>query len=90
MEREEGWSEWLWEFGLWDPTHTEAQAYRRYLTFLHIKFWAAPQVMWGELFRDLMEFEGSLAFGMGHIGLVDMPFSFHILDNCPIWERLIP
>ena len=46
--------------------------------------------MWGKLFRDLLEFEEFLVFGTGHIGLVDMPFSFHILDDRPTRERPIP
>ena len=56
---------------------------------------ATPSYLnWGymkmKLFQDLLEFEGSLVFGMGHIGLVDMPFSFRILDNRPIREQPIP
>ena len=89
MEREEGWSELLQEFGLWDPMHTEAQAYRRYFTFSRIKFGAAPWEMWGKLFWDLLKFEGSLVLGTGHIGLVDMLFSFRVLVDRPIWERPI-
>ena len=46
--------------------------------------------MWDNLFRDLLEFEESLVFGTGHIGLVDMPFSFRVLDDRPIRERPIP
>ena len=46
--------------------------------------------MWGKLLRDLLEFEESLVFGMGHIGLVDMPFNFRILDDHPIREWPIP
>ena len=46
--------------------------------------------MWGKLFRDALEFKASLVFGMGYIGLVDMPFSFRVLDDRPIWERPIP
>ena len=77
------------EFDLWDTMHTEQQAYRHYLTFLHIQFGAIPREVLDKLFWDLLEFEPLLVFGPGHIGLVDMPFSFHILDECPIRERPI-
>ena len=46
--------------------------------------------MWTKLFHDLLEFESALVFGSGHIGLVDMPFSFRVLDECPIRETAIP
>ena len=89
VEREEGWQAWLREFDLWDPTHTEQRAYKRYLTFSRIRFGAAPREVWAKLFRDLLEFETSLVFGPGHIGLVDLPFSFRMLDERPIRERPI-
>ena len=89
-DREDGWRDWLREFGLWDDTHTEQQAYKRYLTFSRIKFGAAPREMWAKLFYDLLEFESALVFGSGHIGLVDMPFSFRVLDERPIHKTAIP
>ena len=46
--------------------------------------------MWAKLFYDLLEFESALVFGSGHIGLVDMPFSFRVLDERPIRETAIP
>ena len=66
--------------------HTEQWVYRRYLTFSHNQFGAGLQEVWAKLFRDLLEFKPALVFGPGHIGLVDMPFSFHVLDKCPIHE----
>ena len=46
--------------------------------------------MWAKLFHDLLEFESALVFGSGHIGLVNMPFSFRVLDERPICETAIP
>ena len=46
--------------------------------------------MWAKLFHDLLEFESALVFGSGHIGLVDMPFSFRVLDERLICETAIP
>ena len=89
MEREEGWQAWLREFDLWDPTQTEQWVHRRYLTFSCIHLGATPREVWAKLFRDLLEFEPSLVFGPGSIRLVDMPFSFHVVDKCPIREHLI-
>ena len=60
------------------------------MTFTRIKFGAAPREMWDKLFYDLLEFESALVFGSGHIGLVDMLFSFRVLDECPIPETAIP
>ena len=89
MEWEEGCQAWLREFDLWDPTHTEQWAHRRYLTFSHIQFSTTPREVWAKLVRDLLEFEPSLVFGPGRIGLVDMPFSFRIFAECPIREHPI-
>ena len=89
-DREEGWEAWLREFDLWDDTHTEERAYRRYLTFSRVKFGAAPRDVWPKLFGDLLEFESSLVFGSGHIGLVNMPFNFRVTDPRPIRETAIP
>ena len=43
--------------------------------------------LWPKLLRDLLEFESSLVFGSGHIGLVNMPFNFRVTDPRPIREN---
>ena len=42
------------------------------------------------MYSDLLEFESSLVFGSGHVGRVDMPFTFRVLDERPIREKAIP
>ena len=88
--RKEGWEAWLQEFGLWDDTDTYERVYHRYLTFSQVKFGAAPREVWPKLFRDLLEFDSSLVFGSGHIGLVNMPFNLHVTNPRPICETAIP
>ena len=65
-------------------------AYHRYLTFSRVTFNAAPKELWPRLYADLLEFEDTLVFGLGHIGQVNVPFTFKVLDDRPIWEKAIP
>ena len=65
-------------------------AYHRYLTFSRVTFNAAPKELWPRLYADLLKFEDSLVFGSSHIGRVDIPFTFKVLDDRPIREKVTP
>ena len=69
---------------------SEEAAYHRYLKFSRVAFEDTPKELWRHLYADLLKFEDSLVFGSGHIGWVDIPFTFKVLDYRPIWEKGTP
>ena len=74
-----------------DPTHSEQQAYERYLRFSKIELGseAMPRGERWRFYCDLLPFEPMLVHG-NCIGLVpDHPFRFEVTDHRPFVQKPI-
>ena len=49
------------EMGIWEESLCESAARARYARFVGVEFGMAPKECWGELRRELLEFEEQLA-----------------------------